>query len=361
MAHVEKYIAAAVGHMCDHYGRTEGQDVKRSNSDIDPKRTGLNYNLAAADQPMNQIDFIHRRLSEVRVQNRKDVNILCDWVVTAPKDLPEHEQGLFFQKTYEFLRDRYGDQNTVSAYVHMDETTPHLHYAFIPVTPDQRRGGFKVSAKQVLTREDLRTFHPDLQRHLQQVLKHEIGILNGATDGGNRTITELKQETAEKALQQKEKQVEDLDLRAKILRQDIMTADQTKDVPHAKTLIGGKITLDQSTFDALCKTAARAEGMQKEIEAARAINVQKDKILGDAERQAMDLMRDATYKANSIENQVIYGKLKTQLDQVREVFDFDPNLQQLYERSRRRMERERRQQQRQKRTYRQDLDHGPEL
>ena len=101
--------------------------------------------------------------------------------------------------------------------------------------------------------------------------------------------------------------------------------------------------------------------MQKEIEAARAVNVQKDKILGDAERQAMDLMRDATYKANSIENQVIYGKLKNQLDQVREVFDFDPNLQQLYERSKRRMDRERRQQQRQKRTYRQDLDYNPEL
>ncbi|WP_250637226.1 plasmid recombination protein [Weissella cibaria] len=31
------------------------------------------------------------------------------------------------------MNDRYGQENAVAAVVHYDETTPHLHYAFVPV------------------------------------------------------------------------------------------------------------------------------------------------------------------------------------------------------------------------------------
>ncbi|MCT4574459.1 plasmid recombination protein, partial [Bacillus thuringiensis] len=78
-----------------HYARREEKSDYRSNESIDPDKTDLNYNLAFDLQPMKQLDFMHKRLSEVKVQNRKDVNVLCDWIVTVPKDLPEEEHRPF--------------------------------------------------------------------------------------------------------------------------------------------------------------------------------------------------------------------------------------------------------------------------
>ena len=33
------------------------------------------------------LTFLHQRLSEVKVHNRKDVNVMVDWVVTLPQSL----------------------------------------------------------------------------------------------------------------------------------------------------------------------------------------------------------------------------------------------------------------------------------
>lgn len=209
MAHVAKYTAAAVGHMTNHYGRSSDDGVKRSNENIDPKRTHLNYNLAP-DREGGQVAFLQRRLSQVKVQKRADVNVLCDWVVTLPQGnyTPDQERA-FFQKSYDFLSAQYGESNVVSAYVHMDETQPHLHFAFIPVVPDRRRGGEKVSAKECITRANLNSFHSDFQSYLDA--HGEPGlfpVINGATAGGNRTVKELQAERQiEKAQAAAEKEV----------------------------------------------------------------------------------------------------------------------------------------------------------
>ena len=92
MAHLEKYSRAAVGHLIAHYDR---QAENIGNESVDRTRSHLNYNLAAELQPMKQGDFIKQRCSEVKVQKRKDVNVMCTWVLTAPKDLPESEQVAF--------------------------------------------------------------------------------------------------------------------------------------------------------------------------------------------------------------------------------------------------------------------------
>ena len=209
MAHVAKYTAAAVGHMTNHYGRSSDDGVKRSNENIDPKRTHLNYNLAP-DREGGQVAFLQRRLSQVKVQKRADVNVLYDWVVTLPQGnyTPDQERA-FFQKSYDFLSAQYGESNVVSAYVHMDETQPHLHFAFIPVVPDRRRGGEKVSAKECITRANLNSFHSDFQSYLDA--HGEPGlfpVINGATAGGNRTVKELQAERQiEKAQAAAEKEV----------------------------------------------------------------------------------------------------------------------------------------------------------
>lgn len=71
------------------------------NENVDRERTYLNYNLAT-HQKMEQGEFVRKRCSEVHCQNRKDVNVMVSWVVTAPKDLPETEYKQFFKQAMTF-------------------------------------------------------------------------------------------------------------------------------------------------------------------------------------------------------------------------------------------------------------------
>ena len=204
MAHIEKFNRAAIGHMLAHYDR--GAE-RIGNECVDRTRSHLNYNLAAELQPKRQGDFIKQRCSEVKVQNRKDVNLMCTWIVTVPKDLPENEHEQFFKTTFDFLSDRYGKENVISAYVHMDETTPHMHFAFIPVVPDKKKQGkFKVSAKERINRFELCSFHFELEQALSTALGHSVGILNGATKDGNKSVTRLKRESQILAQREAERQ-----------------------------------------------------------------------------------------------------------------------------------------------------------
>ena len=196
MAHMMKHTKASCGHMFAHYDRREDNI---SNENLDRTRTHLNYNLATHQQ-MDQGEFVRQRCSEVHCQNRKDVNVMVSWVITAPKDLQAEQERDFFQASYDFLEKKYGKENVVSAYVHMDEATPHMHFAFVPVVPDERRG-YKVSAKECVNKAHLATFHEELQKYLQE---NEIGakILNNATREGNKSIRTLKRGTAVERVRQ---------------------------------------------------------------------------------------------------------------------------------------------------------------
>lgn len=196
MANLQKYTKSATGHLSKHFERGKdinGDYVKFGNQDIDTEKSDLNYNLAPEHK---QIDFIRQRCSEVQCLNRKDVNVMCSWVVTAPKNLDQAEEKAFFKNTYDFLANRYGEKNVISAYVHLDEKSPHMHFAFVPVALDKNKGIEKVSAKEVITRNDLQSFHTDLEKHLERALGHEVDILNEATKEGNKCIDELKKGTA---------------------------------------------------------------------------------------------------------------------------------------------------------------------
>lgn len=188
--HVEKFQKSAVGHMLRHYNRIA---MHFGNENIDHMRSDLNYNLALKRKQYD-IEYYKKRLSEVKCQNRADVKTLCDWIVTLPKeDFTEEQEQLFFRAAYDFMAKRYGEENVISAWVHKDEAgQPHMHFAFIPVCMDKKKNIEKVSAKEVLTRNELRCIHKDMSKHMERIFGYDVGILNGATEGGNKSIAELK-------------------------------------------------------------------------------------------------------------------------------------------------------------------------
>lgn len=198
MANRQKYTRAAIGHLCAHYAREKDKDdnyIKFGNQDIDVTRTHLNYNLAEEDQKMKQQDFINKRIKDLSCMNRKDVNVMITWVVTLPQEMngkSDEEKERFFRKSYNFLKNRYGAENVISAYVHMDEGQPHMHFAFTPVMYDQKKGRYKFDAKRVGSRQDLQTFHKDFDKHLEREMGYKTGVINGITEI-NLSTKELKE------------------------------------------------------------------------------------------------------------------------------------------------------------------------
>lgn len=233
--HVAKYKGNQVGQMCAHYNRNNGKDRNYSNQQIDKEKSHLNYNLAP--DRGNEVDFINNRINEVKHINRADVIKMADWVVTLPKDYKGDERE-FFQATYSALEERYGRENVVSAYVHNDETTPHLHFAFVPVAHSHDKKGHeveKLSAKEVLTREELQHIHEEIERDVSHQLGREVHLLTGRTRDGNRSIDELKRDTAIRDLEKvkdfervKDRQIEPISPR-KGLRGEYVPYQQYKD------------------------------------------------------------------------------------------------------------------------------------
>lgn len=223
MAHVAKHTRAASGHLFKHYERAKdenGEYLKFGNQDIDPERSHLNYNLGPA-RSISQGDFVRQRCQDVYCFQRKDVNVMCNWIVTLPAEMKgAGNEKEFFEKTYDFLADRYGRDNVVSAYVHMDEISPHMHFAFVPVVPDKKRG-LKVSAKERLSKLELKAFHGDLDKHLVQTMadRYPGGILNGATIEGNRSIEELKRKSAADRLRAADEQTKEIVTQAEETKQ----------------------------------------------------------------------------------------------------------------------------------------------
>jgi len=315
MANVQKFTRSNVasGSLMRHFERDKdefGNYHKWGNEEIDPSRSHLNYNLAS-EHEQGQVGFMKNRLSQVKCLAREDVNILCSWIVTAPAGLAtgteiranarerytfegdeaKAELRAFFKHCYDFLAQKYGEKNVVSAYVHMDETTPHIHFAFVPVVVDKKKGHEKVSAKEALgwSERGLHRFHGELDGYMTKVFGRDIGIVNEATKAGNKEIWELKTETvaAEERARHKiaiaelqsELEATIRPIEGKISREKYINA-MMDGIKESKNMLTGKV-----------KTTITLEGSKEQ--AVAVLNAAKD-------RDRMQVRRDAAIKERDL-------------------------------------------------------------
>lgn len=137
-----------------------------SNSDIDTEKSKYNFHIV---KPQGRYyHFIKKRIEEAGCRTRKDSTRFVDTLITSS---PEFFKGKsiketreFFQRAGDFLIDRVGRENIISAVVHMDEKTPHLHLTFVPLTEDNR-----LCAKEIIgNRANLTKWQDDFYTHMAQ-------------------------------------------------------------------------------------------------------------------------------------------------------------------------------------------------
>ena len=129
-----------------------------SNPDIDLSRSKQNFHLI--EPPQRYRAEAERQISAAGCRTRKDSVRLVEILFTATpeffkgKKLPEIRQ--FFEETLRFFEQYQSRETIISAVVHMDEKTAHMHLSFVPLTPDGR-----LSAKEIVGNKKKLTWWQD--------------------------------------------------------------------------------------------------------------------------------------------------------------------------------------------------------
>lgn len=143
------------------------KEAYKSNPDIDTSRKENNYHLVLPKQTYRR--EVQRLIKASACRTRKDSTVMVETLITASPEfmqaLPPVEQREFFTRALAFVESRVGTENIIAAVVHMDETTPHMHLSFCPIT--EGKNGKTLSAKQILGNQaTLSKWQTDYHAHM---------------------------------------------------------------------------------------------------------------------------------------------------------------------------------------------------
>ena len=129
----------------------ERRNHNYTNKDIDHSRTHENYAIKAPQADSYEKEFYrikeaYNLKGNLRLTGEKQSTILCEFIITSDKEffdrIGDERTKQFFLDTYRFAANKVGgDEFIVSAVVHMDEKTPHMHLTFIPTVKGKDRKG----------------------------------------------------------------------------------------------------------------------------------------------------------------------------------------------------------------------------
>ena len=166
-----KYKGPEISNIEAHNERTKEEYA--SNPDIDKSRSHLNFHLLEPDRKYRA--EAERQIKDAGCRTRSDSVRLVEALVTATpeffKGKKKAEIKAYFQEALDFMQKHQSKDTIISAVVHMDEKTPHMHLSFVPLTEDGRLCAKEiVGNKKKLTQwqdrfwEHMVKKYPDLER-----------------------------------------------------------------------------------------------------------------------------------------------------------------------------------------------------
>lgn len=259
MANLQGFSKSGYDAMINHYTRHQDDPDQtkyiyrlkdrdaEGKSRIKPERTFLNYAIYERRDPKQ---FVADAIASVTVPiktGKKATNVMSDWVITLPKnDLLKGREREFFEQSFEFMKTKVPEDLILGGWVHMDEASPHMHFAFVPLVTTQamtndksrplRDGQGKIlrdkkgtvryervpkldtegnpilrrsfGQSKIFDRRAMENFHPQLEKALSDHFGFKVGI--ELEDEGDRLLSSLSQPDYIKAKQTLAKQQEEI-------------------------------------------------------------------------------------------------------------------------------------------------------
>ena len=159
-----KYKGPEIGHIESHNERTK--EKYASNPNIDTSRSHLNFHLVFPERKYRA--EAEKQIAAAGCRTRSDSVRVVEALVTASpeffKGKKKAEVRAYFNEALDFMQKHQSKDTIISAVVHMDEKTPHMHLCFVPLTKDKR-----LSAKEIVGNKKKLTWWQD------EFWKHMVG------------------------------------------------------------------------------------------------------------------------------------------------------------------------------------------
>jgi hypothetical protein len=199
--------------------RENNRTAAEYNNRVNREQSELNLPLIQSD---NWTQDIRAEIERAGARTRSNSVIALDTLYTAS---PTFFEGKTQKQTEDFFRDclqfhqrQFG--HIISAVIHYDETTPHLHVVSVPLTADGRLSAREiVGNKQNLSR---------LQDEFFEQVGRGYGLERGTRSDGQEKRKHISAQ--EKRMQELEQQVSDLSERVeRLTEQTELTAAEYRD------------------------------------------------------------------------------------------------------------------------------------
>ena len=245
-----KYKGPTISRIEAHNERTK--EFYASNPDIKTELSKFNFHLVHPKSKYRE--EANRLIREKGCKARKDSVRLVETLITAS---PEFFSGKkpgevreFFEHALEFLKTKQAEETFLSAVVHVDEKTPHMHLCFVPITADGR-----LSAKEIVgNKKKLTKWQDEYWKHMVKKYpdfeRGESASLTGRTHIPPRIFKQAIR--LNKQREQLEKLISELN-----------AFNAAKKMPEIKALMAKMIP----TAEKLHTYMNRARATEKELEA----------------------------------------------------------------------------------------------
>lgn len=218
-----KYKGPEIGRIEAHNERAK--EKYASNPDIDRSRSDLNCHLI--HPPQHYRAEAERQIADAGCRVRSDSIRLVEVLFTVSTgyfdDKSPDEIRTYYERSLAFLQEHQRSETIVSAMIHMDEGTPHMHVVFVPLTADKR-----LSAKDIIgNRKKLIQWQDEYYEYMSvrypELCRGEAAAQTGRT---HMTVQEFKNFTKE-------------------IRKMAKLADKVEALLNGVNLLNGKSRLEQ--------------------------------------------------------------------------------------------------------------------
>ncbi|MBQ2792485.1 MAG: plasmid recombination protein [Oscillospiraceae bacterium] len=308
-----KYKGPEIGHIESHNERTK--ENYASNPDIDTTRSHLNFHLVTPERKYRAES--EKQIAEAGCRTRSDSVRVVEALVTASpeffKGKKKSEVKAYFTEALDFIQKYQSKDTIISAVVHMDEKTPHMHLCFVPLTEDKR-----LSAKEIVGNKKKLTWwqdefwkhmvkkYPDLERgesvsetgrthipprlfkeavHLNRMKDQIIAILNDSNPFNKKAKVEELEALLDKYIPGVE-----------VMRTKLKKYDKTyKELTEENAELEKKLS------------SASKESVRKKLEIGQKLN-ELDEL-----RRTVDAIPDEVIRAYTAQKYVHHGRMKQEI------------------------------------------------
>ena len=308
-----KYKGPEIGHIESHNERTK--EKYASNPDVDTSRSHLNFHLVTPGRKYRA--EAEKQIAESGCRTRSDSVRVVEALVTASpeffKGKKKSEVKDYFTEALDFIQKYQSKDTIISAVVHMDEKTPHMHLCFVPLTEDKR-----LSAKEIVGNKKKLTWwqdefwkhmvkkYPDLERgesasetgrthipprlfkeavHLNRMKDQIMAILNESNPFNKKSKTEELETLLDKYIPGVE-----------VMRTKLKKYDKTyKELTEENAELEKKLS------------SASKESVRKKLEISQKLN-ELDEL-----RRTVDAIPDEVIRAYTAQKYVHHGRMNQEI------------------------------------------------